>query len=150
MARFIKSILSSPTALAIIRWFDAEADIESMASGDTKTVDWLRIVPLIFLHLMCLSVVWVGWSWTAVTVALLLYLIRMFAITAFYHRYFSHNAYKTSRFWQFVFGIVGSASVQRGPLWWAAHHRHHHRFTDQEQDVHSPSRHGFWWSHIGW
>jgi stearoyl-CoA desaturase (delta-9 desaturase) len=99
---------------------------------------------------MCLGVVWVGWSRTAVIVALLLYLIRMFAITALYHRYFSHKAYNTNRFWQFVFGVVGNASVQRGPLWWAAHHRHHHRFTDQEQDVHSPSRHGFWWSHIGW
>jgi stearoyl-CoA desaturase (delta-9 desaturase) len=150
MVRYIKSILSSPPALAIIRWFDAEADIESMATGDPKKVDWLRIVPLIFMHLMCLGVVWVGWSRTAVIVALLLYLIRMFAITALYHRYFSHKAYNTNRFWQFVFGVVGNASVQRGPLWWAAHHRHHHRFTDQEQDVHSPSRHGFWWSHIGW
>jgi stearoyl-CoA desaturase (delta-9 desaturase) len=150
MVRYIKSILSSPPALAVIRWFDAEADIESMATGDPKKVDWLRIVPLIFMHLMCLGVVWVGWSWTAVIVALLLYLIRMFAITALYHRYFSHKAYNTNRFWQFVFGVVGNASVQRGPLWWAAHHRHHHRFTDQEQDVHSPSRHGFWWSHIGW
>jgi stearoyl-CoA desaturase (delta-9 desaturase) len=74
----------------------------------------------------------------------------MFAITGFYHRYFSHKAFKTPRFWQFIFGAIGNASVQRGPLWWAAHHRHHHRFTDQEQDVHSPSRHGFWWSHIGW
>jgi stearoyl-CoA desaturase (delta-9 desaturase) len=85
-----------------------------------------------------------------VGVAVLLYWVRMFAITGFYHRYFSHKAFKTNRFWQFIFGAIGNASVQRGPLWWAAHHRHHHRFTDQEQDVHSPSRHGFWWSHIGW
>ena len=113
-------------------------------------MDWLRIVPLLFLHVMCLGVFWVGWSWTAVWVAALLYFVRMFAITGFYHRYFSHKAFKTNRFWQFFFGALGNASVQRGPLWWAAHHRHHHRYTDQEQDVHSPSRHGFWWSHIGW
>ena len=150
MVSFIRSILSSPTALAVIRWFDAEADIESMPVGDTRQVDWLRIVPLLFLHLMCLGVIWVGWSWTAVLVALLLYFIRMFAITGFYHRYFSHNAFKTNRFWQFIFGVLGNASVQRGPLWWASHHRHHHRYTDQAQDVHSPTRHGFWWSHIGW
>jgi stearoyl-CoA desaturase (delta-9 desaturase) len=133
-----------------IRWFDAEADSESIPAGNLKKVDWLRIVPLIFLHLMCLGVIWVGWSWAAVMVALVLYIIRMFAITGFYHRYFSHKAFKANRFWQFVFGVVGNASVQRGPLWWAAHHRHHHLYTDQEQDVHSPSRHGFWWSHIGW
>jgi len=135
---------------SILRWFDSEANIDSITLADQKKVDWLRIVPLLFLHLMCLGVFWVGWSWTAIGVALLLYCVRMFAITGFYHRYFSHKAFKTNRFWQFIFGALGNASVQRGPLWWAAHHRHHHRFTDQEQDVHSPSRHGFWWSHIGW
>ena len=135
---------------SIIRWFDSEANIESISVNDQKKVDWLRIVPLLFLHLMCFGVFWVGWSWTAIWVALLLYCIRMFAITGFYHRYFSHKAFKTNRFWQFIFGALGNASVQRGPLWWAAHHRHHHRFTDQDRDVHSPSRHGFWWSHIGW
>jgi len=145
---------TSPTAghfvTSVLRWFDSDANIESIPGTDQKEVDWLRIVPLLFLHLMCLGVFWVGWSWTAVIVAVLLYVVRMFAITGFYHRYFSHKTFKTGRFWQFIFGILGNASVQRGPLWWAAHHRHHHRFTDQEQDVHSPSRHGFWWSHIGW
>ncbi len=135
---------------SVLRWFDSESNIESITPTDQKEVDWLRIVPLLFLHLMCLAVFWVGWSWTAVGVAVLLYFVRMFAITGFYHRYFSHKAFKTNRFWQFIFGVMGNASVQRGPLWWAAHHRHHHRYTDQEQDVHSPSRHGFWWSHIGW
>jgi stearoyl-CoA desaturase (delta-9 desaturase) len=85
-----------------------------------------------------------------VIIALGLYLIRMFAITGFYHRYFSHKAFKTNRLWQFVFAVIGNASVQRGPLWWAAHHRHHHRFADRDNDVHSPLQHGFWWSHIGW
>lgn len=150
MNALVKSIFSSTPALAVIRWFDTEAHTPTAADGDLKKVDWLRIVPLIFMHLMCFGVIWVGWSWAAVITAALLYFVRMFAITAFYHRYFSHKAFKANRFWQFVFGVMGNASVQRGPLWWAAHHRHHHRFTDQEQDVHSPSRHGFWWSHIGW
>ncbi len=135
---------------SVLRWFDSEANIGSIPATDHKEVDWLRIVPLLFLHLMCLGVFWVGWSWTAVGVAALLYFVRMFAITGFYHRYFSHKAFKTGRFWQFVFGAMGNASVQRGPLWWAAHHRHHHRYADQEKDVHSPRLHGFWWSHIGW
>jgi stearoyl-CoA desaturase (delta-9 desaturase) len=50
---------------------------------------------------------------------------------------------------QFVFALVGAASVQRGPLWWAAHHRQHHRHADTLQDLHAP-RHGFWRSHVGW
>ncbi len=102
------------------------------------------------MHTMCLGVIWVGWSWFAVLTAAGLYFIRMFAITGFYHRYFSHNAFKTNRFWQFIFAVIGNSSVQRGPLWWAAHHRHHHRYADTEKDIHSPSRHGFIWSHIGW
>ena len=144
--RFIKSRIF----VALIRWFDTETGGDSQPQTDQKEVDWLRIIPLIFLHLGCLGVFWVGWSRTAVIVSLALYVVRMFAITGFYHRYFSHKTYKTNRIWQFVFGVMGNASVQRGPLWWAAHHRHHHRHTDTEQDVHSPSRHGFWWSHIGW
>ena len=83
-------------------------------------------------------------------VAIGLYFIRMFAITAFYHRYFSHRTFTTNRFWQFGFAVLGNSAAQRGPLWWAAHHRHHHQTADTEADVHSPSRHGFWWSHIGW
>ena len=74
----------------------------------------------------------------------------MFAITAFYHRYFSHNAFRTSRAAQFVFALLGASAVQRGPLWWASHHRHHHVHADQHEDSHSALRHGLWRSHVGW
>ena len=40
--------------------------------------------------------------------------------------------------------------MQKGPLWWAAHHRHHHQYSDEEEDVHSPIRRGFIYSHVGW
>jgi stearoyl-CoA desaturase (delta-9 desaturase) len=136
--------------LSFWRWFDAEASADQISDTDIKKVDWFRIIPFVIMHLMCLGVIWVGWSWFAVLTAVGLYLIRMFAITAFYHRYFSHKTFKTNRFWQFMFAAIGNSSVQRGPLWWAAHHRHHHRFADTEKDIHSPSRHGFIWSHIGW
>jgi len=136
--------------LSVVRWFDSEAGVADIPVEDQKRVDWTRVLPLIGLHVGCLLVFWVGWSPTAVATAVGLYLVRMFAITGFYHRYFSHKAFKVNRFWQFMFAVVGNMSVQRGPLWWAAHHRHHHRFTDQPSDVHSPKQHGFWWSHIGW
>jgi stearoyl-CoA desaturase (delta-9 desaturase) len=95
-------------------------------------------------------VIFTGWSWFAVGVAVFLYFIRMFAITGFYHRYFSHRTFRTSRFMQFLMAVLGNSSVQRGPLWWAATHRHHHQHSDQEEDVHSPTMRGFIWSHIGW
>lgn len=74
----------------------------------------------------------------------------MFAVTAFYHRYFAHRSYKTSRPFQFIMAVAGATCFQNGPLWWAAHHRHHHRHSDTEEDVHSPIAKSLWWAHSGW
>jgi fatty-acid desaturase len=113
-------------------------------------VDWARSIPFLLMHLACFAAIWTGVSTVAVAVAIGAYLVRMFAITGFYHRYFSHRTFKTSRAGQFIFGLLGASAVQRGPVWWAAHHRHHHANSDREADVHSPSQHGFWRSHTGW
>lgn len=102
------------------------------------------------IHAGCLLAFYTGWSWSAVTVCFALYFIRMFGITGAYHRYFSHRTYKTSRWFQFCLGFLGATSVQKGPLWWAAHHRHHHKYSDTEQDIHSAFLKGLWWSHVGW
>jgi len=56
----------------------------------------------------------------------------------------------TSRVGKFIFGLRGASTVQSGPIWWAAHHRHHHVHSDKPQDLHSPMQHGFFWSHMGW
>jgi stearoyl-CoA desaturase (Delta-9 desaturase) len=113
-------------------------------------IDILSYLPFIFIQVSCLLIFWVGFSWTALITCFILWFIRMFGITAGYHRYFSHNTYKTSRWFQLFLAILGNSSAQMGPLWWAAHHRHHHRFVDTERDIHSPVLDGFWWSHIGW
>jgi stearoyl-CoA desaturase (delta-9 desaturase) len=115
-----------------------------------KRVEPGRCVPFLFLHLSCLAVIWVGTSETAVIVCAALFVVRMFAVTAFYHRYFSHRSFETGRLGQFIFACIGTTAAQRGPLWWAAHHRRHHREADREDDVHSPTAQGFLWSHIGW
>jgi stearoyl-CoA desaturase (delta-9 desaturase) len=133
---------------AIGRWFDTSRGAAEGVAGDG--VDWLRVVPFIGMHLACLGVYWVGFSWFALWTAVCLYALRMFAITGFYHRYFSHRAFRTSRLLQFLFAALGATSVQRGPLWWAAHHRSHHRHADTELDPHSPLQRGFLWSHMGW
>ena len=136
--------------MSILRWVDSEAGLDAMPPNNGRRVEWLRIAPFVVLHGMCLGVIWVGWSWVAVATASVLYCVRMFAITGFYHRYFSHKTFRANRFWQFIFAVLGNSAVQRGPLWWASHHRHHHRFADTDEDPHSPNRQGFWWSHIGW
>ncbi len=115
-----------------------------------EKIDLGRCVPFAILHIGCLGVIWTGWSWTAVAVAVALYIIRMFAVTGFYHRYFCHRAYHTSRVGQFIFALIGLTAVQRGPLWWASVHRHHHAHSDEEVDAHTPVLKGFLWSHIGW
>lgn len=116
----------------------------------SEHIDWLRSLPYIGMHLACLGVFWVGWSWQAVTIAALLYALRVFTLTGFYHRYFSHRSFKTWRIVQFFFAVVGCSSVQRGPLWWAAHHRHHHVHSDDPEDLHSPRQQGALWAHMGW
>jgi stearoyl-CoA desaturase (delta-9 desaturase) len=144
-------MVSVPAVLALKRqlvaWFDNTAGV---AEHDPERIDWVRVLPFVGLHLSCLAAVWVGVSGIAIATAAALYVLRMFAVTAFYHRYFSHRAFETSRAAQLVFAVLGASAVQRGPLWWAAHHRHHHAHSDRPADAHSPRHHGFLWSHVGW
>src|SRR5690606_94386 len=112
----------------ILRWFDSWAGAdEEMTSTE---FNWVRVLPFIALHLACLAAFFIDVSTTAIVVCLGLFWLRLFAITAFYHRYFSHRSYKTNRFWQFIFALLGNMAAQRGPLWWAAHHRAHHQHAD--------------------
>ena len=110
----------------------------------------LSSIPFALIHLAALSVFFLPFRWYYPLVCLLAYEIRMLFVTAGYHRYFSHRSYKTSRWFQFVIAWMAMSSSQKGVLWWAGHHRHHHRFSDQEDDLHSPTLFGFWWSHVGW
>ena len=114
-----------------------------------ESVAWLRITPFIGLHLACFAALWVGVGAAALIAAVLSYAVRLFAITAFYHRCFAHRAFRAHRAAQFFFAVLGASATQRGPLWWAAHHRQHHAHTDTPADPHSAQR-GFWWSHMGW
>lgn len=138
----------------VLAWFDSgQLEADSASNGPerhpTNRTDLTRVIPFIALHLACLGVIWVGISPIAVAVCVLSYLARMFAITAFYHRYFSHRAFRTSRPVQFAFALLGACATQRGPLWWAAHHRRHHKNADRAGDPHTP-RKGLAWSHMGW
>ena len=117
---------------------------------DDQKFNWVSGTGFILIHVACVLVFWAGFSWSALIALLVTYAVRMFGITAGYHRYFSHRTFKTSRFFQFILGWIGASSAQKGPLWWAANHRHHHKYSDKEEDIHSPRQSGFWWSHIGW
>jgi stearoyl-CoA desaturase (delta-9 desaturase) len=135
---------------SVLSWFDAgQGPVDIAGTGAARRIDYARVLPFIGLHVACLAVFAVGVSPVAIAVCVASYLLRMFAITAFYHRYFAHRAFRTSRAMQFVFAVIGASATQRGPLWWAAHHRRHHKRADAAGDPHSP-REGLAWSHMGW
>lgn len=125
-------------------------DFELRSGQKRDTIQWLRSIPFLLMHATPLLIFVVGFSPVAAWTAFAFWFLRKFAITGFYHRYFSHRAFKTSRAFQAVMAFWGGMSVQKGALWWAAHHRDHHRYSDEPEDVHSPVKHGFWWSHMGW
>lgn len=77
-------------------------------------------------------------------------LVRGYTTTVAYHRYFAHRSFKTSRPFQFLLALLCCTNLQRGPLWWAAIHRHHHRHSDEPGDAHSPVQGGFIWGYFGW
>ncbi len=130
-------------------WFDSDT-VSAVDETRRYQVHWTRIAPFVFLHGGCLAVIWTGWSPVAAAVAAILFAMRTFFLTGFYHRYFSHKSFETSRVAQFIFALLGNLAVQRGALWWAATHRHHHATSDTPEDPHSPTQHGVLWSHIGW
>lgn len=115
-----------------------------------ERIVWQDTVLFIVMHLLAAYAMFFHFTWSGVLLAVGSYYLRMFALSAGFHRYFSHRSYNTSRVFAFLLAFLGECSLQKGVLWWASHHRHHHHFSDQPQDVHSPLHKGFFWSHMGW
>jgi len=136
----------------LLRDARAAAKIRASMHSPGRSTSNLRVAVAAFwgVHAACLLAFYTGVTWSAFLVCVTLYWLCMFGITAGYHRYFAHRSFKTGRVFQFVLALLGTLSVQKGVLWWAANHRVHHRFSDQEGDVHSPVQRGLWWSHVGW
>jgi stearoyl-CoA desaturase (delta-9 desaturase) len=130
---------------------DAPARIAVGRRANTwRDYEWATLWPFLLIHLLVFGVLWTGMSASTWILCATLYFVRMFGVTGVYHRYFSHRTYKTSRVMQFLLAFLAETSSQRGALWWAAHHRDHHKYSDTERDPHSPVVTGFWHSHVGW
>src|SRR3569832_1381691 len=111
------------------------SNVPQSLGTDIERLDYLAISQFVFLHAGCLLVFWTGVSRVAVAVCLGFYVVRIFAVSAGYHRYLAHRSYRTGRGFQFLLALLGSLSHQKGPLWWAAHHRYHHAHSDREKDI---------------
>ena len=76
--------------------------------------------------------------------------LRAIGLTLAFHRYFAHRSFQMNRVARFVWALIGTAAMQKGPLWWAGHHVNHHRFADRDGDPHSPAVSGIFYAHVGW
>jgi stearoyl-CoA desaturase (Delta-9 desaturase) len=119
-------------------------------SGGESDIVYPAAIPFAMVHAGCFLAIWTGVTWQSLVICVTLYWLRIFAIGAGYHRYFSHRAYATSRPFQFFLAFLAQTTAQKSVLWWAAKHRHHHLHSDTEDDVHSPRHKGFLYSHLGW
>lgn len=128
----------------------SESSLKNPRPLEPGKLDYSVCIQFLFMHLACLLVIWTGVSAVAVAVCLALYVVRMFAITAGFHRLFAHRTYGTGRIFRFLMAFTGTAAYQKGPLWWSAHHRRHHLLADTEEDLHSPLTRTLWRSHVGW
>lgn len=118
-------------------------------SSEAKASVWVG-APFWTIQLLAVAGLFVfAWTWEALALVAVTYFLRMFGITAGFHRYFAHRGFKTSRVFQFVLAVLGTATAQKGVLWWSGHHVDHHRYSDTDRDIHSPKK-GFYWSHVGW
>jgi stearoyl-CoA desaturase (delta-9 desaturase) len=121
----------------------------SRSRAPDERVNVRSSIPFVLVHFVPFLAIFTGVTEKVVVLAFVTFAVRMFFITAGYHRYFSHRSYRMGRVAQFVMAFGGTMCAQKGPLWWAAHHRNHHQYADSDLDAHSPQR-GFWWSHVGW
>ena len=126
-----------------------------MQQSDLNKMDPYTSIPYFFVHAVGLigggvAIAYNQVTWVDLLLCASFYYLRMFGITAGYHRYFSHRTYKTGRVFQFILAMIGTTALQKGVLWWAAHHRAHHKYSDEPQDIHSPRQSGFYFSHMGW
>jgi len=121
----------------------------TLARAADEKVQWFKSAPFVLAHLLPLAAIWTGVHWRDFLICWALLVVRMFFITAGYHRYFAHRSYKLGRVMQFFMAFGAMTSSQKGVLWWSGYHRHHHRYSDLQEDIHSPKK-GFWWSHMGW
>ena len=114
-------------------------------------ISWNFLIPFCLVHVLCLGVFWTGVSLAPVLAGIALYFLRIFGITAGYHRLYSHRSYHIpSTALRCIMWFLATSSAQRTVSWWAAHHRHHHRRSDRDGDLHSPVQTSLLWSHVGW
>jgi stearoyl-CoA desaturase (delta-9 desaturase) len=115
-----------------------------------KKRDYPVGIALLLIHIGALGVFLpLFFSWSAVAVAVIFYIITGFGITLAYHRLLTHRSLVVSKPVEYLLTIIGVLALQGGPIEWVAQHRAHHANTDRDGDPHNSHR-GMPWAHIEW
>jgi stearoyl-CoA desaturase (delta-9 desaturase) len=88
-------------------------------------------------------------SGALIGISIALVFISGLAVTAGYHRLYSHLTYKASPIVEPFLLFFASVATQGSALQWCHDHRLHHAFIDTEKDPYSIKK-GFWHAHILW
>lgn len=100
---------------------------------------WIKI-RLLVLHIGALCALLLPFDWNLFWLFIFSFVVRMWAVEAGYHRYFSHRAFRTSRFFQALLAFLACTTGQRGVIWWAAYHRKHHQKSEKADDPYGANR----------
>lgn len=114
-----------------------------------RSFSWVTVGFLVVLHGMALLGPFF-FSWSALGLMIFLHwFLGCIGITLCYHRLLAHRSFVVPKWFEYILVFIGTLNMQGGPIYWVAHHRKHHARPDTDDDPHS-SKHGFWWSHLGW
>lgn len=67
-----------------------------------------------------------------------MYVVATFGLEVGYHRYLTHQAFKTGKILHTILSILGAMAASGPPIYWAGTHRLHHKYSDKQNDPHSP------------
>ena len=99
------------------------------------------------LHAMPVVAIVAGTTLRDWVTAAVMYAVLGMLVGTGLHRYFAHHSFRTSRPFQFLLGGATCLNFT-DPIGFAGKHRIHHRYSDTEDDVHSPNQ--GWWSCWYW
>lgn len=116
--------------------------------GPPHPWDWPTAIVLWSVHIGALFAPFF-FSWSAVAVCLVFYVLSAMGITFAYHRMLTHRSFKCPKWFEYLATCFGAMACQGGPIAWVAVHRLHHGHADRDGDPHGTDK-GFWWAHMGW
>ncbi|ADE56000.1 acyl-CoA desaturase [Coraliomargarita akajimensis] len=90
-----------------------------------------------------------AFSWVALAIGIITYIIGGMAITVGYHRLYAHKAYQANPFFEWCILIGSAFAFEMSALMWSHDHRNHHNHVDTEKDPYSIKK-GFWYAHVLW